>query len=308
MPLWSRSVSGYSSSSKWTDDNTMGSPVEKVNCENANDTGFPPTTSAADGDILPPPIVQTSNRNEKKSVRMTGLTARWTNFIRRIGSVTAPSTSSLVGDTVDSNHTNRGDTRQENEPGQDVEGVVDEIVVDRGWSDEIRSSISHSEHGASPEKSGGSHPQAGSSEESLSVHDGFWSLWFPLVILRWRLWPKVEEFFSSRFSDEKAEQHYAEVGSTLTRVFRHTDSTINKEHWFLRKSLALWSSTWLIINWALGCGFVPQPFVVMDQIFYFGVRSLASITLNTSINTLDRTCDKSSCRVSLQKYPSSMTR
>jgi len=204
----------------------MPTPVMKADCENGlgYDTGMPPATSTGPDDSLPVPVLQNSATSSKKR---TGLTARWASFKGRIGSGTAPSISSLIGDTVDSDHTHRAETEQEKALGQEkIE--VDEIVVDRGWSDEIKSSISHSEHGASPEKSGGSHPQAGSSYESLSLHGGFWSLWFPLVILRWRVWPKVEEFFSSRFSDEKAEQHYAQVDSAFIPFLIYAPSQLPK--------------------------------------------------------------------------------
>jgi osomolarity two-component system sensor histidine kinase SLN1 len=215
MPFWSCSISCCSSST-WTKEAASAMPAlaRKGDCENGHDSGMPPTTSTALDGGLPAPVLQnsttaSSTHSKKKSVRLTWLPACWASFTRRIGSGTAPSTSSLIGDTVDSNHTHRAET------GQEKREVVDEIVVDRGWSDEMKSSIYHSEHGASPEKSG-SNPQVGSIYENLYVHDGFWSLWFPLVILRWRVWPKVEKFFCSRFSDEKAEQHYTQVDSTFT--------------------------------------------------------------------------------------------
>jgi len=91
------------------------------------------------------------------------------------------------------------------------------VVVDRIWSEDIKSSITHSEHGASPEKSGGSHPAGGpstSDHESLGP-EGFWNTFSPIVLLRWRIWPAIVELFSSSFADEKSEVHYAQV-------WRHT--------------------------------------------------------------------------------------
>lgn len=37
------------------------------------------------------------------------------------------------------------------------------------------------------------------------------------------------------------------------------------------KSLALWCSGFLIINWVLGCSFVPNPLNILDKIFNYGV-------------------------------------
>lgn len=88
---------------------------------------------------------------------------------------------------------------------------VDEIVVDRAWTDDIKSSVSHSEHGANPEKSGGSHQKEVNSDHESVVYGGIWNTSTPLGILRWRAWPFVMEIFSSRFIDEKSEVHYAQV-------------------------------------------------------------------------------------------------
>jgi osomolarity two-component system sensor histidine kinase SLN1 len=47
-----------------------------------------------------------------------------------------------------------------------------------------------------------------------------------------------------------------------------------KERWFLKKSLAIWASLWLVMNWILGVIFVSKkPFYLSDKIFYFGVES-----------------------------------
>lgn len=104
---------------------------------------------------------------------------------------------------------------------EDLDEPVDEVVVDREWSVEIKSSsVTHSEHGASPEKSGGSNHIGGTNtDHDSAVHnvEGFWGMWVPLTYLRWRIWPSVYAFFWSSFIDEKSEQHY------------------KKENWFLRK-------------------------------------------------------------------------
>ena len=183
-----------------------------------NDYKLPTTlnfnTAAKVDDLLPPPVLQTNTtinhnpcrRIRRKSTRFDGLSVHWAKFKRRIGTGTAPSSSSQVGDcTMDTSYIQRMELAQENDN-------VDEVVVDRVWNEEIKSIESHSDLGASPEKSGESHQfNAGGSDHESLVYEGFWSMWPPLAIIRWRTWPFIMEIFSSRFIDEKSEQHYAQV-------------------------------------------------------------------------------------------------
>lgn len=142
------------------------------------------------------------------------------------------------------------------------DGEVNEVVVDRVWSEEIKSSVSHSEQGATPEKSGSCHPIGPSASDHDSLHnEGFWYLSSHLVILRWRAWPVIVKFFSSSFADENFEQHYA------------------LENWFIKKSLAMWASLWLILNWVLGCIFAAPVNLAFDRVFYFGVALLLSLPI-----------------------------
>ncbi|KIM44414.1 hypothetical protein M413DRAFT_442397 [Hebeloma cylindrosporum] len=204
-----------------------------------------PTTSTAVDNSLPPPVVQSiassspSRRLRKKTVRIAGLSVHWARFKKRIGTVAAPSSSSVIGESAAENSYTR---KIEN---TEVADYLDEVVVDRNC----------------PEKSGGSHqPNQGTSDHDSVVYDGFWTSWTILAILRWRTWPFIMEIFSSRFVDEKSEQHYAQ------------------ESWFLKKSLALWASLWLIANWVLGCIFIPHdPIARLDKIFYFGVAPILSL-------------------------------
>jgi hypothetical protein len=96
---------------------------------------------------------------------------------------------------------------------------VDEVVVDRSWSDDIKSSVSVSEQNMSPDRPGGQ-PVAGPSpdRDSVALHSsGFWGLCTPLIVLRWRLFPAIVNFFSPKFPNPKSELHYV------------------KENWFMRK-------------------------------------------------------------------------
>ncbi|TFK39719.1 hypothetical protein BDQ12DRAFT_681093 [Crucibulum laeve] len=261
MPRWFSRRSDYSASSKWTEE--VANPVQKFVAEKADDserTMTTPITATAVDDLLPVPVLQ-SNGNQsvasrrKKTARVGGLTVHWARLKKRIGTGTAPSSSSFIGESAaESSYTRKVENMEEDQD------EVNEVVVDRVWSEEIKSSITHSEHGGSPEKSG-SHGPIGppaSDHESIAP-EGFWTSTLFLAAIRYRMWPTILTFFNARFMDEKSERHYAQ------------------ESWFLKKPLALWASAWLIINWALGCAFIPKhPIVLMDKIFYFGIAPVLS--------------------------------
>jgi len=205
-------------------------------------------------DLLPPPVLQTNaGITRRKSARFGSLAEHWAKFKRHIGTGTLLSSSSQIAESaVENSYTQRMEIAQE-------DSTVDEVVVDRVWSEDIKSIDSHSDCGGNGL---GESPQVnpgGSDHESL-VYEGFWSLWPPLANIRWRAWPFIMEIFSSRFIDEKSEQRYVQ------------------ETWFLKKSLALWASLWLIANWVLGCVFIPHdPIALLDKIFYFGVAPVLSL-------------------------------
>lgn len=169
-------------------------------------------------------VISTTGRRSrtKKNARVSGgLRVHWDRFVRKLGSGTAPSSSSAFDDSVcESSGYMR--SRQGGGPlyQEQQDDRVDEVVVDREWSDEIKSSsVTHSEHGGTPDKPGSNQPGGTNTDrDSFAVRpEGFWGLCLPLVMIRWRLWPLVYSFFSTQFIDEKSEMHY------------------NKENWFLRK-------------------------------------------------------------------------
>ena len=160
-------------------------------------------------DLLPPPVLQTK-AGRRKSARFDSLAVYWTNFKRHIGTGTAPSSSSQIGESaLEDSYVRQMEISQE-------DGDIDEVVIDRVWSEEIKSIESHSDHGVSPEKSGESHQfNPGASDHESLVYEGIRTMWHPLTIFRWRTWPFIMEIFSSRFIDEKSEQHYAQVSQIV---------------------------------------------------------------------------------------------
>jgi osomolarity two-component system sensor histidine kinase SLN1 len=169
-----------------------------------------------------------------------GLRVHWAKFKKRMGTGTAPSTSEME----ESAYTGGSSILIRRPSGTfgDSEKMsvgVDEVVVDRAWFDDIKSSVmSQSEGGemgtgekgsASAGFNGGTNA---TDHDSLAINaEGFWARSFILVILRYRMWPAIFDFFTLSFDDPASENGYA------------------KETWFMQKTLALWSSFFLIMNW-----------------------------------------------------------
>ena len=164
-----------------------------------------------------------------------------------MGTGTAPSTSSVHDDTTTASVHGK-------EPvlGQ-PEDEVDEVVVDREWAEDARRTTTKSESAHLLNDSrqlGGTNTD----RESFAVVEGFWARSTILIILRWRLWPAILDFFWPRFMDAKSEAQYS------------------KESWFYRKRLAIFSALYFICNWITACVLVQQPVVTSDVIFYYVVR------------------------------------
>ncbi|KAH6915774.1 hypothetical protein BKA70DRAFT_469829 [Coprinopsis sp. MPI-PUGE-AT-0042] len=223
------------------------------------------TSSTAVGDTLPAPVVQNDRyslashrRRNSKKIRFHGLQSFWEGFKERIGTGTAPSSSTFGDDaTADRSYTYHGKRAAPDDDLDDDE--LDEVVVDRIWSDEYHSTISHlSEHEqSSPEKSG--HPDLSSVAQDDQAPRS------PLQMLK-----RMQEvtfalfmaLFSSRFVDDKKERHY------------------QQEEWFVKKPLALVTSLWWIVNWVLGVVFVHKTDKNLgtgDYIYYFGIASVLSL-------------------------------
>jgi hypothetical protein len=224
MLLWSRrdQPSGYTStSSRWSEEvaiPNLRTPAEKD--FDPSNTGMPtPEPSTHVDESLPIPVVQNRNapssiRRKRRSARFGGLALHWARLKKRVIG-TAPSSSSIVGDSAaECSYTLRMEAYLESEE-------VNEVVVDRVWSEDVKTSLTQSELGPSPERTG-SYPIGPSASDNESVHyRSFWTLCSYLAVLRWRLWPVIVHFFSSRFADEKSEQHYAQVRLTPSNLTRY---------------------------------------------------------------------------------------
>lgn len=165
---------------------------------------------------LPVPVVLagppgTSYRGNKKTARFAGLKLHWARFIKRIGADTPSDSSAIAGGSLGSSHVRR-------QANTDVEGdEVDEIVIDRDWSEDL-SSLGPSEDSQSGSSDTG-HVQVGSSlgRDTTPTPDDNHLLSSLLWSLRWEVWPAIYKFFFARFLDNR------------------TEARFQKEHWFTRK-------------------------------------------------------------------------
>jgi osomolarity two-component system sensor histidine kinase SLN1 len=137
----------------------------------------------------------------------------WTEFKKRLGTGTAPSTSSVHEDsTTGSIH------GKDPVPGQ-PEDEVDEVVVDREWTEDARKTTTKSES-AHPFNDSRHPAGTNTDHESFAVVEGFWARSTILIILRWRLWPAILGFFWPRFMDVKSEAQYTKSLGSIGNVWR----------------------------------------------------------------------------------------
>ncbi|KAG2137584.1 Tco5, signal transduction HAMP domain histidine kinase [Suillus bovinus] len=213
---------------------------------------------------LPLPVAQASTadsgRQKTKRTRIRRLRVYWECFMKRMGTESPSLSSALVDSVRDSSQ-----VRIRTEDGTDVD-EVDEIVVDRDWTEDVKNSLDHSEY--APDNSGDSYTaqvgaRAGTSvghESTAFPDDGSFFRQF-LVLLRWEVWPVVHNFFHVRFSDEKTEERY------------------QGERWCIRKLLAIWSAIFFIANWVIGAATIDTPTTILDKLWIWGFIPMHTIPL-----------------------------
>jgi osomolarity two-component system sensor histidine kinase SLN1 len=185
------------------------------------DTASTPTTLPKEFLDLPFPVAQAGTagstpRKKRKMTRIDGLRIYWARLSKRMGTESPSTSSAIVDSSLDSSQTR---PRIDDDPDADE---VDEIVVDRDWTEDMKSSVNHSEH--PQEKSGDSHitqPVAGTGtsvgHESNVIPDDAGLFRQIIFFIRWEVWPATYKFFCVQFYDEKTEDRY------------------RKERWFIRK-------------------------------------------------------------------------
>ena len=165
------------------------------------------TSTAVENHVLPFPVTQGSSATtpDQRNTTSIGWKDYLIRFKRRIGTGTEPSSGSLIGESA----TESAYVRRLAEGLGD--GIVDEVVVDRPWTEGIQTSTLTPHSDCGPEKTASQQHDQRSNDATSVVYYGWWSAWKLLAIIRWHTWPFLMEFFSSRFPDQKTERHYAQV-------------------------------------------------------------------------------------------------
>ncbi|KZS94496.1 hypothetical protein SISNIDRAFT_453422 [Sistotremastrum niveocremeum HHB9708] len=219
-------------------------------------------------DLPPPALISSSRRRRSKSIRIQTrpLKVHWEEFVKRLGAGSALSESNLdispdpEGSQPQSIFKSGPPTIDHDEDPR----VVEQLVVDNTFAHyHGEKSVTASDHGNSPEKSGGSHQIGPITENADSIfgHDGFWSTFPPWIFFRYRLVPTVHTFFQPRYHEADAERAY------------------RREIWYQSKTLAIYSSLFFVLNWLLGIALVAKPFALADKIFYYGIAPCLTVPL-----------------------------
>lgn len=257
MPLWPPSITA--SSGRVED---MLNPASNSTPSDTTGKCPSPSPSSRSTADLPLPVIQRPPSIRRRPPNPFGiLTSEWTRFKewRRESSIPLESCVASKETRGQNSFTHPIADKTEEEchdildPNSD-QSIVDEVVVDRSWSDDFRTST----HWEGDEASISYHSGRQHTSPPTSVHEESnhsLSLCQPLSVLWDHICLCSMEFFSSRFPDSKLEVDY------------------QKEVWEQSKWLALWASTFFIANWVLGVAFILGPILLSDKIFYYGVSA-----------------------------------
>jgi len=216
MPLWpnkSQTLVSRRTPSTWTE--TVAIATEKT-CIDPHTVQSARSTVVDDS--LPLPVQACVNNSVSRRRGGWGpctstLAASWVRFKRRLVPETVPSAPSCIEGTLAGSTSLRVDGPSRGYGGDGEE--VDEIVVNRTWSEELKGSasrsITHSDLGTSPEISDETCLATSLRDRESLASRRDWTIRSPLVFLRWRLWPIFVELFCPKFENEKSEQNYSQV-------------------------------------------------------------------------------------------------
>jgi len=201
MSSWLRSSNSRKSLHRWVNDVAS----ETKNDKDVHSPSKSPTTSTAVDESLPAPathadrysIASSHRKRTRRAARFSRIRLWWDDLLSKLDSGSAPSSTSILDEsTVDDS------PKRQTILGPIDDGDVDEVVVDRDWSDEFHSTLSNSDEGPTKSKTG-SHRGGMESESHRTVEDS--------LLTRSRFWHIMMEIFSCRFQDERKERHYQQV-------------------------------------------------------------------------------------------------
>lgn len=179
---------------------------------------------------LPVPVVLAAplaslRRKKMKTARFAGLKVHWARLVKRVGA-DFPSDSSAVADS--SIESNQAPQRTD----VDVEvDEVDEIVVDRDWTEDLRNSINQpSERGHTRSSDSLGRDPTPTPEDPNFLSMVLWSF-------RWEAWPAIVKFFCVRFLDDRTEQRFHKEHLFIKKVSLsflplHTAPSIAPSRWY----------------------------------------------------------------------------
>jgi len=212
--------------------------MSKKSFDAAKSNTFTPVAYTTLDNVLPLPAAQQSRRVKTKTLFLNFGTL-WFCLKKQLGVGVAPSTSSIIGGSVQDDHNLHLDTFT------DDEGEVNLTVVDRIWFEELKSYASMSDNGNnSPphEKStmGPIEAQPASvqtKDVDSVVSENSYRTWKAFSIIRSKFYPTLYEFFFTRFEEEKSENQYTKVSQGFSNSLSHSLSHVTARRTGYSKSL-----------------------------------------------------------------------
>ncbi|KAJ7066462.1 histidine kinase [Mycena amicta] len=207
---------------------------------------------------LPLPLPITHRPTSPRKVHFRSLSSRWAavrGYVKRtLAAPHAPSSSTLVERVVvDAISSPKKDNY---ELGLRETDEVDEVVVDRSWSEDFETETNSD----AAETASSRHDTTVADPDAFD--DGPTSIWAaPLfTFLRNGVWHRVKQFYMPRFEEPE-------------------ESAYQKEVWSQGKRPSLWASVFFIANCILAAVSIQDPIVLADKIFYYGISPLLSVPI-----------------------------
>jgi osomolarity two-component system, sensor histidine kinase SLN1 len=193
-------------------------------------------SNPAPGQVLPAPVLQSlpegSNRSCKKQTRFqentkSRLKSMWQHVLGKFNTSPIPPSSDADTGADDSDTGDYYDTWWgSNKRGMALAEAeeIDEVVVDREWSDGLKSYSSSDQGGDKVRNfSAANDPSVLSpvaEGESETIHtEGLARATGLRTFIRWRIWPAVYDFFDTQFVNQHSEELYKRENWHLRKVY-----------------------------------------------------------------------------------------
>ncbi|KAJ3165975.1 hypothetical protein HDU87_002491 [Geranomyces variabilis] len=151
---------------------------------------------------------------------------------------------------------------------EDLDESADEIIVDGNLHPAVSSidSRKNSITGSSaPSLSQTATTQNLGESRSARAHYSEHLFRFSAAIANSKAWHRLNVYLDQSFMDETIERQY------------------QKEHWWLRKPLALLGAFFILLSWVLAVALVPKPWSTFDYYAYIGIVGFFSLMLPLAV-------------------------